>query len=221
MQTVLKALLGIFLALGFLILDAKAASQRPKLAFLGLGADSDPLFHDELTRRIRRDLSADTALSSLPASEIARLTAIGAPTGPEISSFDLPALAPLGAQYYAFGWLEPVDLQVKRKWLKPWDVNIRWSQGLRLRVIDAETGLPVFDGVVPAEIAEKGFILAPDAPSSRMSPLDRDRCLRRMLPVLSSECAKTLSKVIKERADSHRPASAGEPAASAGEPAAK
>lgn len=199
MQTVLKTVCAILLALGFLLLDARGAATRPIVAFLGLRADTDPLFHAELTKSIRRDLSADTSVASLPASEIDKLSATGALKGPEISAYDIPKLSASGAQYYAFGWMEPVTLEVKRKWTKPWDVNVRWSQSLRLRVLGPD-GSQVYDGLVPAEISEKSLILAPDAPSAKMAPADRDRCERRMLPVLSEGAAKMLAKVITERA---------------------
>jgi len=200
MQTVLKAILGILLALGCLAMETKAASgSKPSLAFLGLSEDSDPLFHEELTKQIQRDLSADTALLCLPASEIAPLFSRGIITVPEAGPFDVPRFSSLGAQFYAFGWLEPLTQQIDRKWTKFWDVKVRWGQGMRLRVVEAATGASIYDGVVPVEIAEKGFILAPDKPSSRMSPVERDRCYRRMLPLLSAECAKTLNKVVTER----------------------
>jgi hypothetical protein len=208
MQTVLKALLAILLALGCLVLDAKA---KPSVAFLGLGQDADPLFHEELTQRIQRDLSADTGVFNLPASEIAPLFSRGILTVPEVGPFDLPRLSSLGAQYYAFGWLEPLAVETARKWTKFWDVKVRWTQGLRLRVVEAATGMIVFDGVVPAEIAEKSFVWGPEKPGSRMSPTDRDRCYRRMLPVLSSECARTLAKVVTERAAGQRSAAVEPP----------
>lgn len=215
MQTVLKAILGILLALGFLALEAKAApSNKPSVAFLGLGADADPLFHEELTRQIQRDLSADTALFSLPESEIAPLFSRGILSVPEAGPAELPRLSILGAQFYAFGWLEPLTQQVDRKWTKFWDVKVRWGQGLRLRVVEAASGTPVYDGVVPVEIAEKAFIVTPEKPSHRMSPAERDRCYRRMLPLLSAECAKTVNKVVTERAAPGGPSSAAvQPAA--------
>lgn len=215
MRTVLKALIGICLALGFLLLDAKAAETRPSkpgVAFLGFGADSDPLFCGQLTRDIRRDLSADTTLFTFPAASIDPFFARGTLTGSEVSAFDLPRLAPLGAQYYAFAWLQPIAVQSTRKWTKFWDVKVRWSQSLRLRVLDAGTGLPVFDGPVPAEIAEKALLFGPDAPSATMAPVDRDRCYRRMLPLLSAQCAKQVSQVIAEKT--------AKPAVAAAEPSA-
>jgi hypothetical protein len=219
MQTVLKALIGSLLAFGFTALETHAAASeplataKPTVAFLGLGEDADPLFHKELTLRIRRDLAGDTAVRSLSTEEIAPAFARGILKGPEAGALDLARLGILGAQFYAFAWLEPEAMEIKRKWTKPWDVKVRWSQGLRLRVIDAGTGAPVYDGRVPAAIDEKGFVLAPDLPDSRTSPVDRDRCQRRMLPVLSAECAKAVADIVtgkmKGQPQAAPPASAG------------
>jgi len=210
MQSVLKILAAIFLGLGILALESRAASVmpgKPGLAFLGLGVDSDPLFGKELARRIRWELGADTALFAFPASETNALYSRGVLDGFEAGPLDIKTLTLTpGAEFYAFGHLEPLTITGSRKWYMPWSVKIRWSQALRLRVIQGATGKTVYDEVLPAEIAEKGWFTTPDAPNSRMSPLDRDALYRRMLPLLSVEGAKALAQVASgKKSESGKP----------------
>jgi hypothetical protein len=128
------------------------------------------------------------------------LFAKGVLTEPEISPLDLPRLSKgMGAQYYAFGKLEGLSLACKRTWWKPWAVKVKWSQGIRMRVLEAASGQVVSDSLVSGDLADKAFILEP-TPWEKMTPLEQDGFLRRMIPVVSLSSAKALAKVVKEKA---------------------
>ncbi|HKP94279.1 MAG TPA: hypothetical protein VJ385_00860 [Fibrobacteria bacterium] len=194
----MKTPLAIFLGLGFLALDLHA---KPSVAFLGLSRESDPQVSEAISRRIQWELGADTALFAYPREEIALLFAKGVLLEPEAGPMDMPKLSKgLGAQYYAFGALEPIGVQSKRsRWL-PWRIKVKWSQALRLRVLDGSNGTVVFDGLVTAEVPEKALFSAPDGNLRAMSPLERETWLRTLGTAVSVESAKALAKVLKEKA---------------------
>jgi hypothetical protein len=197
MDTVLKTLLAFALGLGFLILDAHS---KPSVAFLGLSQESNPMVRENLASRIQYDIAADTGLFVFPKEDVAMLFAKGILNEPEISPLDLPRLSKgMGAQYYACGKLEGLSLACKRIWWKPWAVKVKWSQGVRMRVLEAASGQVVSDSLVSGDLADKAFLLEP-TPWEKMTPLEQDGFLRRMLPVISLSSAKALAKVVKEKA---------------------
>jgi hypothetical protein len=197
MQSVLKTVLAVALGLGFLILDSHA---KPSVAFLGLSRDSDPQVSDAIAQRIQWELSADTAVTAFAREDVDMLYAKGALRGPEVAPKDMPGLSKLmGAQYYAYGRLEPIAMEAKRTWWKPWAVNVKWTQGLRLRILNGANGETVFDGLVSGEFADKGFLKGPESRWGRMSPLERETWLRKMALAVSLESAKAISKTLKEK----------------------
>lgn len=197
MQSVLKTLLALALALGFLVLDIPA---KTTVAFLGIDPRTDPLFGKVLSASIHRELGADSALASLPPKLVEAFLAKAGMEGVEAGPEDIRLLKRgLDAGYYAYGWLEPLTVVNKRTWWKFWAVRTTWSQGLRLRVLDGATGEVAFDGRVPAEIPEKHFLKGPDPDRSGGDALERDADYRRMLPYLSLETAKALAKVVAGR----------------------
>ena len=197
MKSIMKTLLALALGLGFLILDLHA---KPTVAFLGLTRDSDPRISGDISRRIQWDLSADTGLAAFSAEEVDALYSKRLLLDPEAAPADMPKLAKgLGAQYYAFGKLEKVAVTSKRIIWKPWSLKVKWTQGLRLRVLDGSNGLIVFDGLVTCEVPEKASFSAPDADLNKLSPLERESRLRIMAAAVSAESAKALSKVLTKK----------------------
>ncbi|MDB5051737.1 MAG: hypothetical protein JWO30_4808 [Fibrobacteres bacterium] len=193
----MKTLLAISLGLGFLALDSHA---KPSIAFLGLGRESDPQFSEAISKRIQWELSADTALYTYSNDEVALLFAKGILREPEAGPNDMPNLSKgLGAQYYAFGKLEPIAVASKRIMWMPWSIKVKWTQGLRLRVLESN-GTVVFDGLVTAEVPEKALFTAPDGKLGSMAPLERETYLRTMSAAVSVESARTVAKVLKEKA---------------------
>jgi hypothetical protein len=198
MQTLFKTLLAVALGFGFLVLDLHA---KPTVAFLGVSPESDPQLSGAVAKQIQFELGADTGLSVFSAGDVSMLYAKGLLQEPEAVPADMPRLAKgLGAQYYAFGKLEPVALQSKRIIWMPWSLKVKWSQGLRLRVLDGSNGQVVFDGLVKGEIPEKAFMTAPEGKLDAMSPLERDARIRKMAAAVSIESAKALAKVVKDKA---------------------
>lgn len=197
MRSVAKTLLALGLALGFLALETRA---KTTVAFLGIDPDTDPLFGRALTGLIRQDLAADTALASLPSRSVEEFQRKAGIAGSDAGPADIPLLKRgLEARYYAFGRLQELTVENKRVWWMPWSVRTKWTRTLRLRVVDGGTGETVFDGVVPAEIPEKNFLKGPDKDLTGKGASERDSRYRRMLPFLSSETAKALSKVVSEK----------------------
>jgi hypothetical protein len=193
----LKTLFALALGIGCLILDSQAATTRPSVAFLGFTEDSDPQFQQNLTNRIQFDLSRDTGLVIFSKDEIAVLFAKRIIARPEITPLDLPNLSKsMGAQYFAFAKLEPLANACKRVWWKPWSLKVNWSQAMHLRVLDAATGMAIFDGPISGQLQEKGFLVGPEI-WGRMPPSERDGYMQRMLPLLSMESAKALAKAVK------------------------
>ncbi|MDB5106654.1 MAG: hypothetical protein JWP91_4343 [Fibrobacteres bacterium] len=198
MQSVAKTLLALALGLGFLALDLHA---RPTVAFLGLDPESNPQISGDIAKRIHWELSADTGLSAFTLDEVSQLFAKGILAGPEAAPADMPKLAKgLGAQYYAFGKLEPIAVTSKRILWMPWSLKVKWSQGMRLRILDGTNGQVVFDGLVTGEIPEKALFMGPDGRMGDLSPLERESRMRKMAAVVSVESAKTVAKVVKEKA---------------------
>jgi hypothetical protein len=197
MDSIMKTL-ALALGLGFLILDLHA---KPTIAFLGLTGDSDPRISGDIARRIQWDLAADTGLSTFSAEEMNVLYAKGLLKGPEVTPADMPKLAKgLGAQYYAFGKLENAAVTSKRILWKPWSLKVKWTQGLRLRMLDGSNGHVAFDGLVTCEVPEKAVLWAPNADLGKLSPLERESRLRIMSAAVSVEAAKALAKALKEKA---------------------
>lgn len=197
MRSLAKTLIALALGLGFLALEVRA---RTSVAFLGIDPGTDPLFGRALSALIHQDLAADTGLASLPPKAVAEYMAMASKNNPVAYPADVSRLKQgLEARYYAYGRLEPLKVENKRVWWMPWSVRTRWSQALRLRVLDGSTGDVVFDARVPAEVPEKHFLEGPDGGLSRMNALERDSRLRRMLPFLSSGTAKALAKAITEK----------------------
>lgn len=191
MRTILKTALAICLGLGFLALDAHS---RTAVAFLGMSGDSDPRYGEGMAKRIRWELSADTSLLSFSDDEIGMLFAKGVLREPQVGPADMARLSQgLGAQYYAFGSLEPVAMESKRAKWKFWDIKVKWSQGLRLRVLDASDGKVVYDSLIRAEVPEAALFAAPDGDFGRMAPLKRDAFLRSMSVKVSVQTAKALA----------------------------
>lgn len=208
MGSIMKTLLALALGLGFLFLDLHA---KPTVAFLGLSRDSDPRVSGDIARRIQWELGADTGLTAFSAEEVAVLYAKGVLTGPEAAPADMPKLAKgLGSQYYAFGKLEAAAVTSKRIIWKPWSLKVKWTQGLRLRVLDGSNGKVVFDGVVTCEVPEKASFSRPDADLGKLSPMERESRLRIMAAAVSVDAAKALAKTVKENAET---AAGGEKAA--------
>lgn len=194
----LKTAIACALGLGFLFLDAHS---KPTLAFLGLSPDSDPRIREKLAGRIRYELAADTGIYLFPQDQVDLLFAKGVIRSTEAGPADMPALSKgLGAQYYASARLEPISVAAKRVWWKPWFLNVVWTQGLRLRILDGADGNLVFDGIVSGSFPEKALFRAPDARMRGMSPLERDRYLGLAIDAVSAESAKALAKVLKEKA---------------------
>lgn len=197
MQSVFKTLLALALGLGFLALETHA---KTTVAFLGIDPDTDPRFGKALSVLIHQELAADTGLVSLPPRVIDDFLAKRELVLMEAGPADIAKLKlGLDAGFYAIGWLEPLAVANKRVWWMPWSVRTNWSQDLRLRVLDGKTGDIVYDAKVPIRIPEKHFLSGPDGNHSRLGALERDSRYRRMLPLLSSETAKAVSKVIGER----------------------
>lgn len=211
MQSVFKTLLALALGIGFLALETHA---KTVVAFLGIDPDTDPRFGKALSTLIHQELAADTALVSLPPKAIddflAKRELVLMETGPA----DIAKLKQgLDAGFYAIGWLEPLSVANKRVWWMPWSVRTNWTQDLRLRVLDGKTGEVVYDAKVPVEIPEKHFLSGPEGNHSKQGALERDSRYRRMLPLLSAETAKAVSKVIGERTGTSPEAGAGAAAA--------
>lgn len=187
----------LILAAGALV---SLCPAKTSVAFLGIDPDTDPLFGRALTALIHQDLAADTGLASLPLRDVSAFLARAALEKPAAGPADIGLLKRnLGAGFYAFGRLEDIRVSNKRVWWKPWSVDTQWTRALHLRVLDGATGETVFDGRVPALIAEKNFITGPDGRLSGADALERDRQYRRMLPYLSAEAVKALGKVLGER----------------------
>jgi hypothetical protein len=197
MQTVLKILLAIALGIGFMALNTHA---KPSLAFLGLTHDSDPQVRDQLKSQIQFELAADTGLNSFSKAEITSLFSKGVLEEPEISASDIPRLTKgLDAEFYAYAKLEPMAWVSKRVWWKPWSLKVKWSQGLHLRIFEASSGLAIYDGMVAGQLDEIAFLKEPD-PWERLSPLEKNRYLNRLVSAISLETAKVISKTVKEKA---------------------
>jgi hypothetical protein len=212
MRSLFKTLIALALGLGFMVLDLRA---NPTVAFLGISRDSDPLLGADVTKRIQWELGTDTAVTSLSADEISVVFAKGLLQEPEAVPADMPKLAKgLGAQYYAFGRLEPVAVKSKRVIWMPWSLKLKWSQGLRLRILDGSNGNLVFDGLVTAEVPEKGFLMPPEADMGKLPPMDREARARKMAMAIAVESAKAVAKAITEK-------SAPAPAATETAPAGK
>lgn len=210
MRSLAKTLLALALGLGFLALEVRA---KTSVAFLGIDPGTDPLFGRALSALIHQDLAADTGLASLPPRAVEAFMAKAAFRGPVAHPADVGSLRQgLEARYYAYARLEALAVENKRVWWMPWSVRTKWSRALRLRVLDGVTGDVVFDAQVPAEIPEKHFLKGPEADLSRKGALERDARHRRMLPFLSSETAKALSKAVAGSAPAEA-ASAPSPAA--------
>ncbi len=198
MRSILKTLLAVVLGLGVPVLDSHA---KPTVAFLGLSRESDPRYSEAITRRIQLELGADTSLFSFSREAIGMLFAKGLLQDPEADPQDMLKLSGvLGAQYYAFGSLEPVAMESKRARWKPWSIKVKWTQGMRLRILDGANGNVVYDGLVKAEIPEDAYFTAPDAKFGPMAPLERDNYLRTMSVAISVESAKAVAKALKEKA---------------------
>jgi hypothetical protein len=197
MISIMKTLLALALGLGFLVLDLHA---KPTVAFLGLTRDSDPRISGDIARRIQWDLAADTGLTAFSAEEMDALYAKGLLKDPEVTAADMPKLAKgLGAQYYAFGRLEPIAVKSKRVIWMPWSLKLKWSQGLRLRILDGSNGNLVFDGLVTAEVPEKGFLIPPEADMHKLPPMECEVRTRKMAMAVSVESAKMVVKVLTEK----------------------
>ncbi|MEO6096267.1 MAG: hypothetical protein ABIW76_11405 [Fibrobacteria bacterium] len=213
MQSLFKTLLALALGLGFLALDLHA---KPTVAFLGISRDSDPLLRGDLGKRIQWELGTDTGVTSFSAEEISVVFSKGLLKEPEAVPADMPKLAKgLGAQYYAFGRLEPVAVKSKRVIWMPWSLKLKWSQGLRLRILDGSNGNLVFDGLVTAEVPESGFLMPPEADMNKLSPMERDTRTRKMAMAVAVESAKMIAKTLKEKAAPGAAGTAGAEAAPA------
>lgn len=214
MPSLLKTLLALMLAIGFLALDARAqdpaadpaaapvaAAPRPTLAFLGLDADSDPLAAKTISGSIRRELELDSALQSFPESRIEPAFGKGLLPKPAAGPADVyPLSRVVGARYYAFGRLERISVTSKRTWWMPWSIKVQWEQGVTLRVIDSASGEPIFDGRVDAAVPEKAFLTGPEKEWGRMAPLEREKRLRIMAAAVSGLSAKAVAKAVKDKA---------------------
>lgn|GEM_PF-3204030 len=193
-----KILLVCILGLG---LPSSDALSRPTLAFLGMGEATDPLIRLELTRKIHWELAADTGISVVSREAVDLLYAKGVLRGPAADPAEMPDLKrEIGAEFYAFGELEPMTVASKRIWWKPWSLNVVRTQGVRLRVLEGDSGKVVFDGRVTAEFPEKALITAPDADLGGLPPLQRESILRKSVSALSLEAAKALSLAVKTKA---------------------
>lgn len=193
-----KILLACLLGLGF---PPAEALSRPVLAFLGMGESTDPLIRRELAERIHWELAADTGISTVSREEVALLFAKGLLRGPAAVPADMPGLSrEIRAGFYAFGDLQPMTVSSKRVWWKPWSLKVLRAQGLRLRVLEADSGKVVFDGIVTAEFPETALFTAPEADMGRLPPMEREGFLRKAVAALSRESAKALSRAIKGKA---------------------
>lgn len=193
-----KSVLSLILGAGVLVSLSQA---KTSVAFLGIDPETDPLFGRALTALIHQDLAADTGLASLPPRDVSAFLARAALAKPEAGAAEIGLLKRnLEASYYAFGRLEDLRVSNKRIWWKPWAVATEWTRILHLRVLDGATGETIFDGRIPALIAEKNLFTGPDGRLSEAGALERDRQYRRMLPFLSAEAVKALGKVLGERA---------------------
>lgn len=210
MQTVLKTLLALAIAIGTLALDAGAqtdpasapvaADPKPTVAFLGLDDEADPMVAKAITDAIRRQLDADSALLSTPDERIALVFGKGLLRKPEAGPADVVNLARVvGARFYAFGKLERISVTSKRVLWMPWSVKVQWDQAVRLRVIDSAQGAVVFDSRVDAAVPEKALFMGPEENWSRMAPLEREKRMRIMAAAVSEVSAKAISKAVQER----------------------
>lgn len=213
MQSVLKTLLALALAIGSLALDARAqgapaaapaarvpAGPKPTVAFLGLDDEADPMVAKAITDAIRRRLDADSALLSAPDERIALVFGKGLLRKPEAGPADVLNLARVvGARYYAFGKLERIGVTSKRVIWMPWSVKVQWDQAVSLRVIDSAQGEVVFDGRVDAAVPEKALFTGPEENWNRMAPLDREKRMRIMATAVSEVSAKAISKAVQDR----------------------
>jgi hypothetical protein len=191
MRTILKTALAICLGLGFLALDAHS---KTVVAFLGLSRESDPRYGESMAKRIRWELGADTSLLSFSDEEIGLLYSKGVLREPQVGPTDMARLSQgLGAQYYAFGRLEPMAMESKRAKWKFWDIKVKWTQGMRLRVLDGSDGKVVYDSLISAEIPEAALFSAPESDFGRMAPLKREGLLRNMSVRVSVQTAKALA----------------------------
>ncbi len=220
MQTLLKTLLALSLGLGFLALDARAQdpaaaaaaapAKKPTVAFLGLTEGSDPQVCDAITKRIRRELGADSALTSVSSEQVEMLYAKGVLRAPDARPEDPGAVSKaLKAEYFAYGTLERIAVTSKRTWWKPWSTKVAWKQGMRLHVIDGTKGVVAFDGLVDAIMPETNW-LDPEEDWGMIPPLEREGRLRAMAEAISVESAKSLAKTVKDKA-----AAAGTPPSAA------
>jgi hypothetical protein len=206
----LKSLLSILLALGFLALDARAQAEAPSpktaVAFLGMAEGSDPQVSDAIAKRIRIELGNDSGLLSVPEEDLARLYAKGILRAPDIRPEDPGALRrEIGEAFLAYGRLERISVTTKRTWWKPWAVKNTWTQGMRLHVVDGLKGEVVFDAVVAAAVPEAEFLFSPEEDWGRVPPLEREKRMRIMAEAISVEAAKALAKAVKERANPAAP----------------
>jgi hypothetical protein len=220
-EYILKSLLSILLALGFLALDARAQAEappkKPSVAFLGMAAGSDPQVSEAIAKRIRIEIGNDSGLVSVAGEDVARLYAKGILRDPETRAGDPAALRrEIGEAYLAYGKLERISVAAQRKWWKPWAVKNTWTQGLRLHVVDGAKGQVVFDAVVAAAVPEAGFLFSPEEDWGKVPPLEREKRMRIMAEAVSVEAAKALAKAVKDRANPPAPA---EPPAPGNSPA--
>lgn len=232
MPFLLKTLLALALALGFLALDARAQADpaaapaasapvstesiaRPTVAFLGLDDAADPTAGKAIGEAIRRELAADTSVRSIPEERIELAFGKGILRNSQAGPSDAANLARVvGARYYGFGRLERISVGSKRVWWKPWSVKVQWDQAMRLRVIDSAKGEVVFNDRVSAVVTEKAFFTGPEENWSRMSPLDREKHLRVMAGAVSEVSARAISKAVKDREAAGGSAAAAMPSTS-------
>jgi hypothetical protein len=227
-EYILKSLLSILLALGFLALDARAqaegastkveaAPKKASIAFLGMAEGSDPLVSEAIVKRIRIEIGNDSGLISVAGEDVARLYAKGILRDPETRPEDAAALRrEIGEAFLAYGKLERITVASRRKWWKPWAVKNTWTQGMRLHVVDGPRGQVVFDAVVAAAVPEAEFLFSPEEDWGKVAPLEREKRMRIMAEAVSVEAAKALAKAVKDRANPPAPA---EPAAPGNPPA--
>ena len=206
MQSVFKTLLALALGIGFLALETHS---KTTVAFLGIDPATDPRFGKSLANLIHQELAADTALASLPPKIIENYLSKEDIDLGRVGPADIGRLKlGLDAGFYAVAWLEPLAVANKRVWWMPWSVRTNWTQGLRLRVLDGKTGETISDSKVPVQIPEKHFLSGPDGNHSRAGAMERDSRYRRMRPLLSTETAKALSKVVGEKSGANPQAAA-------------
>lgn len=219
MKYLLKSLLFILLALGFLALDARAQAEavpkKPAVAFLGLAEGSDPQVCEAIAKRIRIEIGNDSGLVSVDGEDIGRLYAKGILRSPETRPADPAALRrEIGDAYLAYGKLERISVASERKWWKPWAVKNTWTQGIRLHVVVGEKSDLVLDALVAAAVPEAAFLFPPEEDWGKVAPLEREKRMRIMVEAVSVEAAKALAKAVKDRANPPAPeAPATDPAA--------